>query len=228
MAPFPPLDDPERIRAFILRATAPARPPLVPEFALRMATEITPIWEMTEEALQASGLPPPFWAFCWPGGQALARFLLDRPEIARGRRVLSFACGGGVEALAAARTGAAEVWANDIDPVALEATRLNAEAAGLAIRLLPGDLLERDAPPEGPFDLVLAGDVFYERGVSARIERWLRARAAEGALTLVGDPGRTFLPAAGREALATYDAPTPRELEDRDVMATTIWRLAPA
>jgi predicted nicotinamide N-methyase len=228
MSPFPSLDDPVRIRAFIERATAPARAPLVPEFTLRLATEITPIWEMTEAELAASGLPPPFWAFCWPGGQALARFLLDNPETARGKRVLSFACGGGVEALAAAQAGAAATWANDIDPVALEAAGLNAAANGLALQAIGRDLLAEDAPSEGPFDLILAGDVFYERPIATRMEAWLRARAAEGAVALVGDPGRTFLPQTGMTALAIYDAPTPRELEDREIMRTTVWRVAPA
>lgn len=227
MTPFPPLDDPARIRAFIRCATRPGRAPLVPELTLQLADEITPIWEMTEETLAASGLPPPFWAFAWCGGQALARLILDRPEIARGRRVLSFACGGGVEALAAARAGAASVRANDLDPVALEAVAVNAAANGLAVAPLSGDLLE--APPPAPAaDLILAGDVFYERGAAARIEAWLRARAAEGAEVLVGDPGRQFLPKAGLAPVAVYDAPTPRAIEDRDVMRTTVWRLAPA
>ncbi len=226
MTAFPAIDDPARLRAFILEATAPARAPLVPEFELRLATEITPIWETTEAELQASGLPPPFWAFAWVGGQALARFVLDRPETARGRRVLSFACGGGVEALAAARAGAAEVVVNDVDPVALAAAEVNAAANGLSVSPLPGDLL--DEAPGGGFDLVLAGDVFYERGVSERIADWLGGHARAGATVLIGDPGRTFLPRDRLEALAAYDAPATRALEDRDVMRTTVWRMGPA
>ena len=229
MDAFPPLDDPARVAAFIREATVAARPPLVPEVALRLATEITPIWETTEAALDASGLPPPFWAFAWCGGQALARLLLDEPGLARGRRVLSFACGAGLEAIAAARAGAARVWANDVDPVALVAARLNAAANGVALETLPGDLPAAPAAAVRALapDLILAGDVFYERPAAARIEAWLRARAAEGAEALIGDPGRTFLPKTGLKAVAAYDVPTPRAIEDRDLMRTTVWRVTP-
>ena len=230
MTGFPPLDDPARIRAFIARATAPGWAPLVPEVTLRLATEITPIWAMTEAELAASGLPPPFWAFAWVGGQALARYLLDHPETARGKRVLAFACGGGVEALAAARAGAAQVWANDVDPVAVEAAALNAAENGLAVTPLSRDLLAAPAAEIDALglDLVLAGDVFYERGLSERILAFLGARVAAGADALIGDPGRSFLPRAALAPLAAYDAPTPRALEDREIMRTTVWRLAPA
>lgn len=180
---------------------------------------------MTEAALEAQGLPPPFWAFPWAGGQALARFLLDAPEHAAGRRALAFACGGGLEALAAAKAGAAQVWANDVDPVALAAAEMNAEANGLALALAPGDLLDGAEAPE--VDLILAGDVFYDRPFAARILRWLTAQVARGAEALIGDAGRGMAP-DGLRRLAVYEVPTPRALEDRDSRIATVWRFGGA
>jgi predicted nicotinamide N-methyase len=191
------------------------------------ACEIAPIWEMTEAALEAQGVAPPFWAFPWVGGQVLARYLLDHPHVAAGRRVLSFACGGGLEALAAARAGAAEVRANDIDPVALIAAQLNAEANGLALIPAPGDLLGASGRALGPCDLILAGDVFYEKAEADRIAAWLRARAGEGACVLIGDAGRGMLP-GGLRRLAVHEVPTPRALEDRDSREGSVWRLTPS
>jgi predicted nicotinamide N-methyase len=225
----PPPPDPARLRAFILRATVRAAPPLVPEIALRLATEIAPIWTMTEAALEAEGLPPPFWAFAWAGGQALARFLLDAPETVAGRRVLAIGCGGGVEAIAAARAGAAAVIANDVDPVALVAATLNAEENGVAVEPLGDDLLAAgpDALAALGCAVVLAGDAAYERPAAARLRALLRAAAAGGAAALVGDAGRGFLDTAGMDPLAAFDAPVPRALEDRDVRRATVWRVRP-
>lgn len=218
------LDQDRRLRAFIRDGTAVQAPPLTPGLRMRLASEITPMWTMTEDALAQQGLPPPFWAFAWPGGQAMARLLLDRPELARGRRVLSLGCGGGLEAMAALRAGAASVTANDVDAVALLAARMNAELNGLALDTLPGDLT--GGPPPPGFDLILAADAFYEHGPALRLLDWLR-RAAAGALVLAADAGRGFLPADGLIAEAVHEAPTLRSVEDRDSRTVTIWRVPP-
>jgi predicted nicotinamide N-methyase len=223
-----PLDDPAALQAFVRASTRLQAPPLAPEFQLWLADEITPIWSMTEAALQRTGLPPPFWAFAWAGGQALARHVVDHPELVAGRRVLSFACGAGLEALAAARAGAAQVWANDVDPVALAAATANAEDNALRLTPLPVDLL---AAPEAArafaFETVLAGDVCYEGPMAARVTAFLTAEARRGALVLIGDGGRGFPPQGKLVALARHEVPTPRELEDRDSRVATVWRLAP-
>jgi predicted nicotinamide N-methyase len=217
-------DRADRLRAFIARATAIERPPLVPELRAHLAAEITPIWAMTEEALEREGLPPPFWAFAWAGGQAMARHVLDAPDLAAGRRVLCVACGGGLEAIAAARAGAAQVWANDLDPVALIAARMNAALNGVALTMLPGDLTAGGAPEA---EVVLAADAFYEVAASRRMLGWLRGLARGGAHVLAADAGRGFLPTEGLEPVARHEAPTLRALEDRDSRLVTIWRVPP-
>jgi predicted nicotinamide N-methyase len=216
--------DADRLRAFIARATAIGRPPLVPELWMHLASEITAIWTMTERALEAEGLPPPFWAFAWPAGQAMARLLLDDPSLAAGRRVLCVACGGGHEDNAAARAGAAQVRANDRDPVALVAAQMNAALNGVSLETVPGDLV--DGPPVHA-DLILAADAFYEHAAARRMLAWLRGRAAGGALVLAADAGRGFLPTEGLAAMAEHEAPTLRALEDRDSRHVTIWRVPP-
>jgi predicted nicotinamide N-methyase len=225
-APDPAADPAQsgRLRAFIAGATAVSAPPLTPGLRMHLAAEITPIWTMTEDALARQGLPPPFWAFAWPGGQAMARLLLDRPDLVRDRRVLALGCGGGLEAMAALRAGAAHAAANDLDPVALLAAAMNAELNGLALDTLPGDLTA--APPPPGFDVILAADVFYEHGPARRLLAWLR-RAAAGATVLAADAGRGFLPTDGLIAEAVHEAPTLRPLEDRDSRTVTIWRVPP-
>jgi predicted nicotinamide N-methyase len=195
--------------AFIRANTELLRPPLVPEVVLHLATEIVPIWRKTEEELAAEGVPPPFWAFAWAGGQALARWVLD------------FATGSGVSAIAAMKAGAREVVANEVDAFAIAATTLNAEANGVALSCAHEDLIGRD---DG-WDTVLAGDVCYEREMSAKVFDWLKALALRGALVLVGDPGRNYLP-KGMTELAVYDVKTTRELEDREIRRTKVWRVA--
>lgn len=209
---------------FIQTNTAVATPPLVPEIELHLASEITPIWHATERALQASGVPPPYWAFCWPGGQALARHILDKPDVVRAKRVLDFATGSGVGAIAAALSGAARVIANDIDAYALEATRMNAGLNGVAIDLSGDDLVGRG---NIGWDVVLAGDVCYERPMSDDVTRWLRALAADGTEVLMGDPGRNFLPEDGLEEVTRFDVPTSLELEDSERRTTIVWRILP-
>ncbi|WP_144185932.1 class I SAM-dependent methyltransferase [Elioraea rosea] len=209
--------------AFVLGQTAPAAPPLVPEVTLHLASAITPIWEATEVSLARSGVEPPYWAFAWPGGQALARFVLDDPALVRDRRVLDFAAGCGLAAIAAAKAGAAHVLAAELDPLAATAARLNAAANGVAIETEASNLLA--APPSG-WDVILAGDVCYEARMTARVVPWLRQAADAGTLVLLADPGRAYLPRGGIEAVAAYDVPVTRELEDRELRRTVIYRLS--
>jgi len=209
--------------AFILRQTTVAAPPLVPELRLFLATEVTPLWEATEEALAEAGVPPPYWAFAWAGGQALARYVLDHPALVSGRRVLDFASGSGLVAIAAARAGAGEVTAVDVDPFAGTAARLNATLNGVSIAALHEDLTARAGA--GPWELILAGDVCYERAMTGRVLPWLRAQAAAGATVLIGDPGRAYCPEDGVEELGRCEVPTSLDLEGRDARETRILRL---
>lgn len=209
--------------AFIRANTQLLSPPHTPEIRLHLATELVPIWQKTEEELAAIGVPPPFWAFAWAGGQALARYLLDHGDSVRGRRVLDFASGSGLSAIAAAKAGAAEVLATEIDPFAIAAIALNAAANGVAVASTLEDVIGRD---DG-WDTVLAGDVCYEREMSARVFAWLRQLAARGALVLMGDPGRNYLPSSNLVEIAVYDVQTTRELEDREVRRTQVWQILP-
>ncbi|MFN3572428.1 MAG: class I SAM-dependent methyltransferase [Phenylobacterium sp.] len=213
---------PEGRRAFILANTRLQTPPHTPELTLRLADEITPIWRMTEEALEQIGLPPPFWAFAWAGGQALARYILDHPQIVAGRRVVDFASGSGIVAIAAAKAGAAHVLAADIDPFCGAALAVNAEANGVACDFTDADLL--DAPPP-PVEVILAGDICYEKPLAARVLAWLGAARQAGATVLIGDPGRSYFPREGLDKLAEYQVPTTRELEDMEVKKTAVWTL---
>lgn len=207
--------------AFIAAHTALARPALVPEIALHLATEITPIWQATEEWLAEQNIEPPFWAFAWPGSQVLARLILDGAIAVAGRRVLDFAAGGGLAAIAAARAGAARVEAAEIDPLAIAATHLNAARNGVTVEAATGDVVGAARR----WDVILAGDVCYEAPMTGHIMPWLRRLAAEGAEVLLADPGRAYLPKAGMEAIARFSVPTTRELEDRDTREVTVYRV---
>lgn len=218
--------------AFILANTALKPPSLVPEIRLHLADAALPLWEKTEAELEAVGLPPPYWAFAWAGGQALARHLVDHPELVAGKRVLDVAAGSGVVALACLWASAAHVVANEIDGFALAAIRLNAEANALenGLELAGRDMLDEPVLADDGsalWDVVLAGDVCYEKPMAGRITAWLRRHAAAGALVLMGDPGRTYRPADGLEQLAEYMVPTPRDLEDSDLRRTVVWRVLP-
>lgn len=208
---------------FIRRETALLPVPHAPRIRLHLADEATVLWQRTEEELGEIGLPPPFWAFAWAGGQALARHLLDHPGLVAGRRVLDFASGSGLVGIAAALAGASLVEACDIDRFALAAIGLNAAANDVALRARSDDLVGRD---EG-WDVVLAGDIAYERDLAARVFAWLAGLARRGALVLVGDPGRAYLPRAGLTRLATYEVPVTRMLEDAEIKRTSVWRLDP-
>jgi predicted nicotinamide N-methyase len=215
---------PEDRRAFILANTTLERPPHTPELQLHLASEITPIWKLTEEALVEIGLPPPFWAFAWAGGQALARYVLDHAETVAGHGVIDFAAGSGIVAVAAARAGAARVLAADIDPFCAAAVALNAEANGAVLEFTDRDLL--DEPPPAWAGVILAGDICYEKPLAARVMAWLAAAKAAGATVLIGDPGRSYFPRHGVTKLAEYQVPTTRELEDFEVKKTAVWTLA--
>ncbi len=209
--------------AFI-RAETRLRPvPHAPEIQLHVADEATDLWQKTEEELGTLGLPPPFWAFAWAGGQALARYILDHPETVRGRTVLDFASGSGLVAIAAAKAGAGEVSACDIDAFALAAIGLNAEANGVAIGALQADLVGQDHG----WNTVLAGDICYERDTAERVVAWLQALGRRGATVLIGDPGRSYLPKDALEALKTYEVPVTRSLEDAEIKRSSVWRFRP-
>lgn len=215
------MSDLSRQRTFILRETRSKAPPLVPEIRLRLADEAMDLWQATETDLGRAGLPPPFWAFAWAGGQALARYVLDHPEIVRGARVLDFAAGSGIVAIAAKLAGAHEVVAADIDAYARAAIAINAADNGVEVAAPETDFLDSGAVG---FDVVLAGDVFYERPMASRVEPFLRQAQIAGAAVLFGDPGRAYLPTEGIAPLACYDVPVPRAIEDGDIKTTRIWR----
>ena len=214
---MPSLADPQN---FIRENTRLLPVPHAPEIRLHLADEATALWQKTEEELGEIGLPPPFWAFAWAGGQALARYLLDDPETVLGLRVLDFASGSGLVAIAAAKAGAASVEACDIDPIAMSAIGLNAAENGVVLEARLADLVGTD---EG-WDALLAGDIFYERDTAERATAWLEGLADRGASVLIGDPGRSYLPKTKLERLATYEVPVTRSLEDAEIKRTSVWR----
>ena len=218
------------IDAMIRRETAPLSPPLVPELTLYGAADYAEIWSATEASLAAMALPPPFWAFAWAGGQALARFILDNPGAIQGRTVFAFGAGGGLEAIAAVKAGATRVTANDIDAVARRAMALNAALNGVApgdAFLIDGaDRLVSPTPPEA--DLILCGDVYYEREIADRLTPLLQAALDRGAEVWIGDAGRPYEPRENIERLAQYRVPTPRALEDVETRDASVLRLLPA
>ena len=209
-------------RAFILANTRLQAPPHTPELRLHLADEVTPIWRMTEEELGEIGLPPPFWAFAWAGGQALGRYLLDHPDEVAGQRVIDFATGSGLVAIAAMKAGAASVLAADIDPFCAAAVSLNAEANGVTVGFTDANLLDA-APPAA--DLILAADICYEKPMAEAVMDWLGVARAAGARVLIGDPGRAYFPKSGLVRLAEYRVPTSRELEDSEIKRTAVWTM---
>jgi len=209
--------------AFIRAETRLLPVPHAPEIALHVADEATALWQKTEEELGAIGLPPPFWAFAWAGGQALARYVLDNPETVRGRRVLDFASGSGLVAIAARKAGAAAVTACDIDDFAVAAIRINAQANGVDLDVLQADLVGEDRG----WDTVLAGDICYEQDLARRVVDWLFALNGRGATILIGDPGRSYLPKDRLDQVALYEVPVTRTLEDAEIKKTGVWRFQP-
>ena len=211
-------------RDFVRDNTLLEAPSLVPEIRLHLASSALPLWEATEAQLEQQGLPPPYWAFAWAGGQALARYMLDFPEQVRNRRVLDFAAGSGIGAIAAAKAGARSVEAAEIDAFAQAAIAMNGAANGVEILVHDSDLVGQ---ANQDWDLVLAGDVCYEQPMAARVFDWLALLAGSGATVLLGDPGRSYLPRQGLEKLTTYKVPTTRELEDCDLRNAGVWKVEP-
>jgi predicted nicotinamide N-methyase len=209
--------------AFIRERTALTTPPLVPEIHLHLATEVTPLWRASETMLATKNVPPPYWAFAWPGGQALARYVLDQPQTVRGRHVLDFAAGSGLVGIAASQAQAAAVTAADIDGHAAAAIALNAAANRATIDIVTEDLIGRPSA----WDVVLAGDVCYEQPMADRTIVWLRTLVAAGTEVLLGDPGRTYRPPDGLTEMARYQVRTSLELETRTLCDTAVWRLLP-
>jgi predicted nicotinamide N-methyase len=210
---------------FVRRNTAIAHPPLVPEIALHLGTEVTPLWHATASTLEQGDVPPPFWAFAWAGGQALARFLLDNPGLVAGQEVLDIGSGSGIVAIAAAMAGAAAVTAAEIDAFAAAAIALNTPLNGVAVKIETRDLLDRGA---AGWRVALAGDVCYEEPMASRVVALLRRIAARpGRLALLGDPGRAYLPREGLVERARYMVPTSRELEDREGREGVVWEVLP-
>ncbi len=206
---------------FIRDNTRTGTAPLVPEIALYLATEITPIWQATEDWLRERALAPPFWAFAWPGGQALARYVLDHPEFVSGKRVLDFAAGGGIAAIACARAGAAFVEAAEIDDLARTAIGLNAGLNIVDVGVADGDVVGSACR----WDVILCGDICYEAPMTERVLPWLRAMART-AKVVIADPGRAYLPNAGLLEIARYCVPTSLELEDRVEREVVMYRLS--
>lgn len=213
---------PDRAR-FIRANTSVITPPLVPEVRLHLAHEAVPLWQKTEEELGQMGLPPPFWAFAWAGGQALARHVLDNPALVRGRRVIDLASGSGLVGIAAMKSGAASLLAADIDQFSLEAIRLNAALNGVALEVTGDDLLAAPPPDCG---VVLVGDLFYEKDLAARALSWLVQAEERGIAALIGDPGRSYLPREGLTKLGQYRVRVTRDLEDAEIKLTSVWRLS--
>ncbi len=219
-ARFPDL--PEGRAAFVRAYTVLEPVPMLASIRLYTATELVPIWRATEGWLAERGLGVPFWCVPWAGGQALARFIFENPEIVRGKRVLDFGAGSGLVAIAAAKAGAREVRAVDVDPIAVAACALNAEANGVTVDALCEDIVGED--PRA--DVVLAGDVWYELSASARFARWLREIARSGTRVLTGDPGRHYVPSNARE-LAAYEVPTTMELESASSRRSRVLEILP-
>ncbi|EKF18933.1 class I SAM-dependent methyltransferase [Nitratireductor pacificus] len=213
---------PDDAVAFIRANTALTRPPHVPEVALHLADEAHDLWQRTEEELAEIGLPPPFWAFAWAGGQGLARYVLDRPESVRGCSVLDFATGSGLVAIAAIKAGAQRVLAADTDPFSRPTCALNMAANDVAFETTGDDLVGA----MGGWDVVLAGDVFYDRAMTDRLVPWFERLSQAGSRVIVGDPGRSYLPRARLTELAVYAVPVTRALEDAEVKRTTVWQFA--
>ena len=209
--------------AFIRANTTVMAPPLVPEISLHLAHEAVPLWQKTEEELGEMGLPPPFWAFAWAGGQALARHVLDDPSLVAGKRVLDLAAGSGLVGIAALKAGAAGALAADIDGFSLAAIRLNAALNAVALEVAGEDLL---AAPPPACEVILVGDLFYEKGLAERVLSWLAAAEEQGIPALIGDPGRSYLPRGELTKLGQYRVEVTRDLEDAEIKMTSVWRLS--
>jgi predicted nicotinamide N-methyase len=207
---------------FIRHNTSVMAPPLVPEIKLHLAHEAVPLWQKTEEELGEMGLPPPFWAFAWAGGQALARYVLDHAGTVGNLRVVDLATGSGLVAIAAVQAGSASIVATDIDEFATTAAEMNASLNQVSLDIKLEDVLHQ---PPSAADVILVGDLFYEKTLAARCLAWLRQAQGQGAKVFIGDPGRSYLPKAQLEKLAEYNVPVTRDLEDVEIKKTAVWQL---
>lgn len=209
--------------AFIRANTRLLAVPLTPEIVLFLADEAVPLWHKTEEEIGKAGLPPPFWAFAWAGGQALARYVLDNRDLVRGKTVLDLASGSGIVGIAAMKAGAVSVTVADIDDFACAAATLNAFENNVKLSTCQNDLL---ADAHGArWDVILAGDIFYERDTAQRAYDFLSGHAARGATVLIGDPGRSYLPRDKLRRIADYSVPVTRDLEDTEIKQTAVCEL---
>ena len=209
--------------SFIRANTEAQSPPLTPEISLYLATESLPIWRQTEEELGEINVPPPYWAFAWAGGQALARYVLDNPELVAGKTVIDLGSGSGLVAIAAARAGARRVLAFDIDRLAIAAIGLNAAMNGVDVIAAERDVFESSLPDS---DVLLVGDLFYERELADRILELLEIASQQGTDVLVGDPRRSYFPVKRFTQVALYEVPVTRELEDMEIKRTAVWRFS--
>jgi predicted nicotinamide N-methyase len=214
--------DEERTRTFIAANTRLLSPPLIPEIKLHLAEESVPIWQKTEEQLGEINVPPPYWAFAWAGGQALARYILDNPDAVSGKSVLDLGSGSGLTAIASKMAGATSVLAADIDAYALTAAKLNAAENSVSITTTSNDLL---AAPPARFDVILVGDLFYERQLADKVTAFIEAASIQGAIVLIGDPQRNYFPKGRFQQVAEYNVPVTRELEDAEIKKAAVWRL---
>ena len=207
-------------RTFIIDNTSVMNPPHVPEIRLHLADEAHDLWLKTEAELEEIGLPPPFWAFAWAGGQGLARYILDHPEMVRGKSVVDFASGSGLVAIAAVKAGAASVLAADIDPWTETAVELNCRLNDVSVSFSGRNIVGGAIAA----DVLLAGDVFYDKAFADALVPWFTRLAGMGRTVIVGDPGRSYCPRDIMEPLATYQVPVTRALEDAEVKRTVVWR----
>jgi predicted nicotinamide N-methyase len=221
----PSAEDADARRRFVLANTTLLTPPLVPEIWLYLAEESLPIWQKTEDELGEINVPPPFWAFAWAGGQALARYLIDTPHVVAGKTVLDLGSGSGLTGIVAKRCGAIRVLASDIDGFSAAAILLNAEINGVAVEVTTANLLAGDPDP---FDVVLVGDLFYERPLAERVLSYVTKAAHGGATVFAGDPERSYFPHSRFNRVAEYKVPVTRELEDAEIKKTSVWTLTPA
>ncbi|WP_439272901.1 class I SAM-dependent methyltransferase [Pseudochrobactrum sp. HB0163] len=220
------ITDTQRATDFILANTGLHHPPHVPEISLYLADEAHELWHKTEEELAKIGLPPPYWAFAWAGGQGVARYILDHPHLVKNKHVLDFASGSGLVAIAAAMSGATSVTANDIDPFARHAIKLNSDLNNICCLFSDADLIGQDI--SSTTDIVLAGDVFYDKSMAGRLIPWFDDLTAKGVQIITGDPGRSYLPRHRLSELEVYSVAVTRALEDADVKRTTVWHYGSA
>ncbi|WP_298323993.1 methyltransferase [Asticcacaulis sp.] len=207
---------------FIRAHTTPLPVPSLPDLSLYQAAEVTALWQMTEAELAQNGVAPPFWAFPWAGGQALGLWLRENPHVVQNKRVLDLACGSGLVGIVAAKLGAVQVIANDIDPFAGAAVALNAALNDVDIIYDGADRLSGEPPA---VDVILAGDICYEKSMTVAMLTFLRNGRAQGIAVYVGDPHRSYFPGEGFTRLATFDIHTDTQIEDRAVKPASVWSL---